>query len=123
MIDYSINDLARRRFSAVDYFNMKFGKCTTSRLRDILNNHEQFVPKCGRRAESMSRTLAQRKKAVIELIGKNLQKEFESSLTELLRNCLKHRNEAVREETMTGMLCQLFESKRRNNEPILEETD
>ena len=71
----------------------------------------------------MSRTLAQRKKAVIELIGKNLQKEFESSLTELLRNCLKHRNEAVREETMTGMLCQLFESKRRNNEPILEETD
>ena len=54
----------------------------------------------------MSRTLAQRKKAVIELIGKNLQKEFESSLTELLRNCLKHRNEAVREETMTGMLCQ-----------------
>lgn len=51
VIDYSPNDLARRRFSAVDYFNMKFGKCTTSRLRDILTNHEQFVPKQGSESE------------------------------------------------------------------------
>lgn len=71
----------------------------------------------------MNRTLAQRKKAVIELIGKNLQKEFESSLSELLRNCLKSRNEAVGEEAMSAMLCQLFESKRKHCEPILEETD
>ena len=61
---------------------------------------------------------------MIELIGKELQKEFESSLTGLLRDCLKHRNEAVgAKETMTAMLCRLFESKRRNKEPILEETD